>query len=277
MNGETRTLERLRSHYEIEKELANRLRNSTRGERQSLYTSLYNELFRRVPDHPQLTRKHSQQEIQKRITDQMKFIKPFLGKNDTFMEIGAGDCTFTIEVARFVNKVYAIDVSDELTRNLCKPDNLYFIMSDGTTIPVTQSSVNIAYSNQLMEHLHPDDALEQLKNTYNSLVSGGMYICITPSKLSGPHDISKYFDKVATGFHLKEYTNYELSKLFKEVGFHKIRVYPRIDKRYVGLPVLPLFLMELFLDNIPHKFARSIANKTPYKSWLGVKMVGIKN
>ena len=52
-----RTPEQIREHYEIEKKLASQLRDATREERRSLYSSLYDELFRRVPSHPQLTDK----------------------------------------------------------------------------------------------------------------------------------------------------------------------------------------------------------------------------
>jgi len=40
--------------------------------------------------------------------------------------------------------------------------------------------------------------------------------------LSGPHDISAYFDDGATGFHLKEYSNEELYRLFLKTGFKNI-------------------------------------------------------
>lgn len=62
-----------------------------------------------------------------------------------------------------------------------------------------------------MEHLHPDDAYEQLQEIYNALIPGGIYICITPNRLSGPHDVSQYFDSIATGFHPKEYTTVEMN------------------------------------------------------------------
>ncbi len=55
---EPRTLERIRAHYEIEKELASRLRNAGREERKYLYAALYDELFQRVPDHSLLTNKN---------------------------------------------------------------------------------------------------------------------------------------------------------------------------------------------------------------------------
>ena len=51
-----RTPERVRAHYEIEKGLAARLRLANREDRKRLYGELYDELYRSVPDHPQLTR-----------------------------------------------------------------------------------------------------------------------------------------------------------------------------------------------------------------------------
>ena len=51
-----RTMEQRRAHYEVETELAARLRNSSREERRNLYTALYDELYEKVPDHPLLTR-----------------------------------------------------------------------------------------------------------------------------------------------------------------------------------------------------------------------------
>jgi len=71
-------------------------------------------------------------------------------------------------------------------------------------------------------------------------MSHGIYICVTPNRLSGPHDISKYFDVTATRFHLKEYTNTELSDLFKEAGFLKVRAYVGAMGIYVRFP---LFLL----------------------------------
>ena len=53
--GGRRTIEQLRGHYEIEKELANKLRKSTKEDRKKkkLYSTLYDKLYQRVPSHPQ--------------------------------------------------------------------------------------------------------------------------------------------------------------------------------------------------------------------------------
>ena len=116
----------------------------------------------------------------------------------------------SLEMARLVKQVYAIDVSKEMTKGLVFPANFHLILSDGIGIPVPANSIDVAYSNNLVEHLHPDDAVEQLRNIHQALAPGGVYICVTPNRLKGPHDVSKYFDTVATGFHLKEYTVSEL-------------------------------------------------------------------
>src|SRR5687767_466842 len=103
--SEKRTMEQLREHHEVEKELANRLRHATQSERRYLYTSLYDEMYQRVSNHPQLTRKSSAEEKMKAVSREMKRLKPFLDKEVTFLEVGAGDCALSLEVANFVKKV----------------------------------------------------------------------------------------------------------------------------------------------------------------------------
>lgn len=272
LNGGRRTLEQLKEQYEIEKELATRLRESSREERSSLYASVYDEFYWRVPYHPQLTQKSSSQEMIKRVSHQMRFLRRFLDRDAVFLEIGAGDCGLSFAAARFVKKVYAVEVSEEISKSLTGPQNFELILFDGCNIPLPANSVNVAYSNQLMEHLHPDDALEQLENIYRILTSHGTYICVTPNRLSGPHDISKYFDVAATGFHLKEYTNTELSNLFKQAGFSEVRAYVGATGIYFRSPLFLLKFLESLLDRLPHWLSKGIARI----SLLNIRLVGTK-
>jgi SAM-dependent methyltransferase len=273
---ERRTAEQLREHYEVEKELAHRLRNASRQERCDLYHSLYDELYQRVPHHPQLVRKLSPEEMTKAASEQLKFLGRFLDKNTIFLEVGAGDCALSLKVAQFVKKVYAVDVSDEIVKGLAPPPNFQLILSDGCSVPIPQHSIGVAYSNQLMEHLHPDDACEQLQNIYRALMGGGVYICITPNRLGGPHDISKYFDTIATGFHLKEYTLAELNNLFQKVGFQKVRAYVGGRGKYTSFPVFPLILCEMLLSTLPYTLRRRVALGVPFRLLLGIRLVGTK-
>jgi hypothetical protein len=127
-----------------------------------------------------------------------------------------------------------------------------------------------------MEHLHPDDAFEQLQNIYNSLVPRGVYICITPNKLTGPHDVSKYFDEIATGFHLKEYTISELTRLFRKAGFSKVRIFIGARGIFTHFPSLPLILCEKLLCKLPYAFRKSLTDSRPVRVLLDVILVGIK-
>lgn len=75
--------------------------------------------------------------------------------------------------------------------------------------------------------------------------SGETYVCVTLHQLSGPHDIFKYFDEVATGFHLKEESIVELTQLFKRAGFSKIRISTVFKSRVLSLPIV--FPIALFI------------------------------
>lgn len=271
-----RTAAQIKVHYEIEKKLAQRLLNSTRQERQTLYTSVYEELLKSVPEHPHLKIKSSPEESTRRATKALRHIKPFLKKENIFLEIGAGDCALSFKVAEVVKSVIAIDVSESITKTNNQPPNFKLILSDGTSIPVPKNSIDVAYSYQLMEHLHPDDALDQLKNIYDVIAPGGVYICITPNRLNGPHDISRYFDTVATGFHLKEYTVTELEHLFRKVGFYKVKLFVPIKIIGPYFPLFPAKFLEVILNPLPYSLRKLCASFWPIAKLLGIRLVAIK-
>jgi ubiquinone/menaquinone biosynthesis C-methylase UbiE len=273
---EHRTIERLRAHFEIETELAARLRNATKEQRTKLYSVVYDELFRRVPDHPQLTQKSSDGGLSRDISAQLETLRPLLRQDSTFLEIGPGDCALSFQIAKHVKQVYAVDVSDEITKSSATPQNFKLALSDGCSIPVPDSSIDVAFSDQLMEHLHPDDAFEQLKNIHRALAPGGVYVCITPSRLDGPHDITKYFESSARGFHLKEYTIEELNRLFKKVGFSKVRQSIGGKGKFVTIFVLPSIICERLLAIFPYGMRKFLAARVPFRTMLAIRIMGFK-
>jgi SAM-dependent methyltransferase len=273
---EHRTPVLLRQHYEVEKELADRLRRGTREQRRSLYRSVYDELYQRVPDHPQLTRKSSPELTRAALGPQLRLLQSYLQPETTVLEIGPGDCALSIALAARVRRVYGLDVSEEITHQVSLPSNFQLILSDGTSVPLPPNSVDVAFSNQLMEHLHPDDALEQLEGIWRALRPGGVYICITPNRLNGPHDISRYFDSVATGFHLKEYTVGELSRLFREVGFRKVQSLVGRGGTFLAAPVAPVAAAEAVLGLLPPRARRLVGLTLPFRAFLGIRLLGTK-
>ncbi len=276
LKDEARTPEQIKEHYDIERELATKLKNAPRKERRHLYSSLYDELYKRVPHHPQLTGKISGEAKRQEVAGLLKYVRPFIDEDTVYLEVGPGDCALSFAVAESARHVYAVDVSDEITKSPDKPENFTLVLSDGCTIPLPENSVNVAFSNQLMEHLHPDDAMEQLMNIYRVLAPGGVYICFCPNRLNGPHDISLYFDEVATGFHLREYTNFELSGLFEKTGFSTVKVCTVAGGVYFRLPAFMVLGFERLLDRLPHALRRAIVKIPPLGMLLNVQLIGIK-
>ena len=271
-----RTPEQIRQHYEIEKVLASRLMNASAEERRFLSTDVYDELFRLVPHHHQVLTKQQPQARQKSIEMRLKLLQRFLPQVHSYLEVGPGDCALSLRVAKLVKKVYAVDVSKEITKNLTLPKNFLLFISDGTSIPVPRKSIDFAFSDQLMEHLHPDDAVTQLKNIYAALKPGGKYLCVTTNKLSGPHDISRDFDEVASGFHLKEYGIAELRDLFKQAGFSKVMLYAGGDGMYFKFPLWLAMVLEWMIGNLPAIFGKAIARTAGVRHILGIYLLGVK-
>jgi SAM-dependent methyltransferase len=263
----------IRRHYEIEVELAARLRNATRDERRTLYASLYDELFRRVQTHPQLMHKaHGSSPT----TLQLRHLDRYLAHDSVFLEVGAGDCALSRAVAARVIKAYAIDVSTEITSTVPRHPNLEIIVTDGLTLPVDDGSVTVAYSTQVLEHLHPDDAFDHLRQVYTALAPDGRYICITPNRLTGPHDISKYFDVVAKGFHLREYTLVELGNMMREAGFERVEAWTTRKGTSLRIPWALVRTTERAVGMLPHHLGRSIGKALPVRIVLDGYVVGVK-
>jgi SAM-dependent methyltransferase len=270
-----RSAAEIEHHYRVEIELAERLRSAPRDQRLGLYGAVYDELYRRVPSHPQLVRKVSDAERRAGVADRISLLRRFIDPNTVFLEIGAGDGSLPLEVARHARKCYALDVSREILSGV-QHARVETVLSDGCSVPVPANSVTLAYSFQVMEHIHPDDALEQLRNLFAVIAPDGSYICVTPSRLNGPHDVSKFFDPVARGFHLKEYTNAELEALFRAVGFREVEAYPRFRGRYIRMPMSVVKGFEWLFGLLPSALRRRIGRKPFIHNMLSVALRATK-
>ena len=272
-----RSVARLRAHFDIERELALRLRDASRGERRVLYAAVYDELFRRVPDHPQLLKRTSGEERQRDVDGQMRLLGRFLHPAASLIEIGPGDCALAIAACRQVRTVFAVDVSAEIAPRSGLPPNFELHLSDGVSVPHPPGGADIIYSNQLMEHLHPEDALEQLRNIHAALAPGGRYLCVTPNRLTGPHDISRYFGEEARGFHLKEYSARELMALFRQAGFERPEVHALIHGRYRRVPAWMVSPLEGLLEHSPAPLRRKLAALPPWRWFSTLSVVARKS
>jgi SAM-dependent methyltransferase len=267
---ERRSNERLRAHYELELELAARLLGASRADRPKVYGEVYSELFARLPDHPQ---HHAGRHQSDRIASEFKRVRPFIRDGQFFLEIGCGDAALAFHAAPQVGRSFGMDVTEALIPKE-RPPNFQFLRTDGVNIPLDTGSIELAYSNQLMEHLHPDDAQAQLREIARVLAPGGRYYCSTPSRASGPHDISRYFDYEARGFHLKEYDYAELTRLFRSVGFSKVEVL--LGSRPYRIPCSAARGFENLMLALPKELRARLTCSYRVSQLLGIQILGTK-
>src|SRR5262245_46671543 len=116
--GDNRSEEQIREHYELEKRLANQLRVASRDQRQTLYSRLYDELFRSLPLHPQHTARADPSKRQTYIASQVAFLRRVAPvRRPVFLEVGPGDCQLCFAISPYAAQVYAVDVSSEITHH----------------------------------------------------------------------------------------------------------------------------------------------------------------
>jgi SAM-dependent methyltransferase len=273
------TREQLRHHYAVECELAERLRGASREARRMLYNDVYDELLRRVPHHPLLRARYDSGEMQRRersVAGQLRFLKGFLTLRSVFLEIGGGDCALSLSAAGYAERVYSIEVCAQIVGMPRPQPNLKLALSDGVNIPIADASVDVAFSDQVMQHVHPEDAREQLENIRRCLVEGGIYICFMPHRLRGPQDISGHFDEQPRGLHLREYSAREARRLFREAGFRRVRFYAGARGFFFPVPFLALALCEAMLEKLPRRLRRALADSPLMHALLGLRVMATK-
>jgi SAM-dependent methyltransferase len=264
-----RSSDRLRAHYVLERQLAKRLLESSASERARVYTEVYSELFQSLPDHPQHTVETGN--AAEEIADDLNFLRLSAQPNANFLEIGCGDARLSFAAAGLVHYVYGLDVTDELISFDRAPANFRFLKTKSTNIDLPDNSIDLVYSNQLMEHLHPDDAESQLWEVMRVLRPGASYWCRTPNRVTGPHDVSCYFDYTATGFHLREYDYTSIRALFKRAGFRKVRFVARLRGRTIPLPYWLARPAEFTVEHAP-----KLAHARIFNRLMGLNVIGTK-
>jgi SAM-dependent methyltransferase len=243
-------INRVHEQCVCETELAQRLRAANRLERRPMYGEIADEYTRRFPEH---LPKDSARKV-RTAGFERRFLARFLAPTMTVAEIGPGRCHLAFSLAPLVGHIYGIDVASGYVDKDRAPANFDLMLTDGIHLPPPTASVDLVISNQLMEHLHPEDAIEQLHEIHRILKPGGGYVCVTPSCINGPHDCSAYFDDLpcpirgknyaATGLHLKEYTTREIVQVFLDVGFREVQTWIGARGYYVSVPTALLNLIE---------------------------------
>lgn len=255
-----RNYDQVKNHYLVEKAIAEKLKRANRQERKYIYATMYDDLFSKVPDHPRLTRRESDQLTLNANRSKFSIVQSFLNKSATFVEFAPGDCRFSIEVAKHVKFVYGVDISDQHRTNDNFPENFKLLIYDGYNLKgIDDNSVDIVFSDQLIEHFHPEDTVFHFDLVYRILKKDGKYVFRTPHAFNGPSDVSQFFSDISEGFHLKEWTYCELKHMLADFEFMRIHSYWHVNNFKIKVPLFYFELFENILTRFPKKYLRVLA------------------
>ena len=154
-------------------------------------------------------------------------------------EIGSGKGEMMTYLASCGFECRATEITRERGKNVYQSiSNLSWGISNGVHLERFEApnSYDVVVSDQVIEHLHPDDLYEHFKGVLSILSTGGRYFFATPHRHMGPSDISKIFkcDK-PMGMHLKEYTYRELKEMLERAGFKDISAVLRVPTKITQL------------------------------------------
>jgi len=256
--------------YQMEKHWAARLLAAAPESRPALYQEIYNAVVMEFPEY-----REYQESITPNSTEivlQAKFLESFVNGNEVFLELGSGTGHLARRMTSKVRKVLALDASRSILSDKAT-EGFQSIQGDATRLDLPNRSIDLAYSCHFIEHLHPDDARQHLMEVRRALTGGGRYICITPNRLYGPHDVSRYFSRTARGLHLKEYTNRELMRLYHDAGYSAVRPFS-----YDGLS--HLLAWERLAALVPRRLRLAVVDRflsaRPFRPMEQVVVIGRK-
>jgi 2-polyprenyl-3-methyl-5-hydroxy-6-metoxy-1,4-benzoquinol methylase len=210
----------VRKHWQLERALAHALLSSTPATRASVFEDAYTRLYRECDWLNRLRPSDNDSAAF------LPFLKQLRGAR-TIYEVGSGKG----HLARFLSAHGIHCVATEITAERGKKlsqgsDGIAWHASDGIHLAAYEppSHYDAVISSQVIEHLHPDDLPEHLRNVLAILKPGGAYVFNTPNALNGPADLSRIFGlHKAFCMHLKEYTYGELLSVLRATGFHSIK------------------------------------------------------
>jgi SAM-dependent methyltransferase len=257
------------THWELERQLTHDLLNTRPEERWETFERSYSQLYQTISWLNKLSSTS---------TGTLEMWRFVLGSpTQKVYEIGSGKGDLISYLAKHGFDCKATEITRERGEKHVAETlpNLTWKVSDGVHLDrfEAENSHDVVISDQVLEHLHPEDLTTHLESVHRILVENGRYIFRTPHRFTGPYDVSRVlkFDE-PQGMHLKEYTYQELTAIVKQAGFDQVAYafvpaklrsrlspdqIPQFQRFYLQL----LIFVERLLALIPfHKLRRAIAN-----------------
>jgi methyltransferase family protein len=197
----------------------------------------------------------------------LQLLSRLVTPDSAFLEVAATDCSLSLSLADSVRRVYAVARSAVIIGTRRLPANFHLIAAEGNCIPVPQASIDVAYSNGLVDHLDPEQTCEQFANVQRALTRGGVFVCCARNRLLGAGDVGNGVAPL--------HTFSELRAMLRRVGFRKVAQYARCAGRNVSLPSPLARLLELVVCTMPQSL-RARACSTWLREVLEIRLVARK-
>jgi len=259
----------------LEFQYAKQLRESGVNERRRLYNEAYSAVSKLAIERF----KSSDPEDRTAGTSKLlvNLLSQMVDKHDNVLEIGSGRGYTCLMLAPYVMSMVGTDVSEPsiieskaiLSRHRVKNVEIKHVSAFELTGNFSDNEFSVCISIDVVEHLHPEDAKEHLRQVFHVLKPGGRYIIIMPNRLDGPHDITREEfpeARYALGFHLNESTYRQMTKIMRAIGFDSFQVFLplRIPKKGVRPLIMPYqfsIVSEILYRMLPDCLRPRILNK----------------
>jgi SAM-dependent methyltransferase len=256
--GDEVGIEHVKKHAELEAELTDELIGSIRENRWEVFSTAYTKLYRNLPWLNLGSPPHN-------IDVDLRAWGVLVGRKGRVFEIGSGKGRLIEFLAERGNKCCATEITSERGERLTSPNlDIEWHRTDGVNLSLFEHEGSFDYviSDQVVEHLHPDDLQTHFENAYKILKEGGLYIARTPHRSAGPHDLSQVFGLSESVFmHLHEFGYGDFQALMKAAGFSSLYAVLRLPllSRMTNFYRLSswFFRYQLLMDRLEERFIRS--------------------
>jgi len=238
--GANITEQMILAHWNLEKKLTRELLRSKPENRWDTFDHCYTRLYTELKWLNQLSGKSDRESPQEKFGRWLDLIGP---PPKSIYEIGSGQGGLISFLALNGYDCKGTEITRARGEKLVSGSyaNLSWGVSDGVHLDKFEppETYDVVVSDQVLEHIHPDDLESHLRSAHSILKRGGRYIFNTPNKYTGPHDVSRIFKRSEPeGMHLREYTCRELFEAARRAGFDTVG-YGFVPKRFrVGLMAL---------------------------------------
>jgi len=231
------------THWELEKTLRRELLGSNPDNRWDIFATCYSRLYSELDWLNRLTAIDTKAAPSTMYRNWLQLIGEPPQK---IYEVGSGKGGLIYYLAQCGFVCRATEITRERGQQWIPTQaNLTWGNSDGVHLERFEpaNSYDVIVSDQVIEHLHPDDLGLHFSGAARILKERGRYIFSTPHVSVGPADVSRVFqmDKAA-GMHLKEYAYREIYHLLKQSGFASVKSVLRLPvkiDRLIGHPLRP--------------------------------------